>query len=138
MMRGVALGAFLSAAVATVGCSHVGSSGAGMNTVNGEIWYVRTTWFLGIPVGESVWYCAPPIGRGGAPCKRAQVIDADDPKWQQLHEAPPGMGAQTIYTGDAPEPRKEKQPKKKREEDANETNGAEGNQPEENADDAAE
>jgi len=60
--------------LASAGCSYVTSSTAGLNSVNGEAWYVRTTTFFGLPVGSSIWYCPPPGEGAGHPlCSEARL-----------------------------------------------------------------
>lgn len=78
----------LVAPLLLVGCSHVGSSSAGLNTVSGEAWYVRTTTFLGLPVSNSVWYCAPPSEEDGHPlCREAKIHGVDGKKFTPIRRA---------------------------------------------------
>jgi hypothetical protein len=75
----------LSAAAATVAllttsCTHVTSSVHTDPRVGGDIWYVKTTSFLGLVFSTSVWYC-PPIESTVVSCQEANMLDE--------HEAAP-------------------------------------------------
>ena len=116
------LSSFLTAAcisAALGGCSHVSSSTAGRSNVSGEAWYVRTAWFLGIPVSTSVWHCPAPTSGGPVVCAEARMHDQSESEEEVLRRPSVPSEPTTIYTGDgtppkADEPAKKKKKKRKR------------------------
>ena len=59
----------------SIGCATVGSGVGGDRTVNGEVWYTKTTSILFIPVATSIYYCPPHTGHGAYTCYEATVHD---------------------------------------------------------------
>ena len=68
------------------GCTNIASSRSGQTTVNGEAWYVKTTYFLVLPVGNTVYYCPPPQGRGTPTCFEAKMNEGNVAMTQPAYE----------------------------------------------------
>lgn len=67
----------LTALLGAIGCSNTTSSVSGVDSVNGEAWYVKTTSFAGLVFGSDVFYCPPP-GSGPATCTQARMVPLGD------------------------------------------------------------
>ncbi len=110
MRRAMIVATTLALSAPAVGCSHVTSSVAGQNNVNGEAWYVETTSFGGLVFASTVYYCADASG-GPARCKEAKMIDV-------------GEGGAAVKSdfdmGDDQPKKKKKKPKKKKKVDVEE------------------
>lgn len=63
-----------AAALLVCSCSYTTSSTNADPKLSGELWYVRTDMFLGIPVSSSVYYCPPPTA-GAAECLQAHMAE---------------------------------------------------------------
>lgn len=90
----------LALGVALAGCSSVGTAMGGSPQRVGDVWFVRTSSFFGLPMGGgSVWYCpAPPSGTARTSCTEA-TIDEDDvspaaPSPEVASNAPPAAPSQ--------------------------------------------
>lgn len=72
------LGAALAGAL-LLGCGTVGSAMGGHPQRVGDVWFVRTSSFFGLPIGGgSVWYCAaPPQGTAQTTCTEATIDEGD-------------------------------------------------------------
>jgi hypothetical protein len=70
MLRKATVGVLL---VLATGCSAVTSAQPGATNTTGEAWYVRTSYFLALPIGTDVYYCSKD---NPARCTKAQIVEA--------------------------------------------------------------
>ena len=76
MIRILAIAIVATTLFALGGCKAVTSGQYTDPTLSGEAWYVRTTTFLGLPVGTHIYFCPKQMAKGPAKCTEALVHEA--------------------------------------------------------------